>query len=97
MFIAALGFMLHRSWEDFKELCTPTPAAKTERPVVGIARIATSDRGTRQLTVNPLYFTRNLTLHYTANSGFLADFRSSSLWGQDVLSSSGESGSSSGA
>jgi len=34
MFIAALQFMLYRLWEDFKELCTPTPAVKAEGPVV---------------------------------------------------------------
>ena len=44
---------------------------------------ATSDRWTRQLTVNPLYSTWDLTLHY-------AESRSSSLWGntsQDHLAS----------
>jgi len=33
------------------------------------------------LTLNPLY-SENLTLHYTVNSGFLSDSRSSSLWGK---------------
>jgi hypothetical protein len=39
--------------------------ATAERPgVQGWALNATSSRGTRQLMVNHLYFTCNLTLHY---------------------------------
>jgi len=49
-------------------------AAIAERlGVQGVAFKATSSRGTRQLIVNQLYSTCNLTLHY-------ADSQSSSLW-----------------
>jgi len=49
-------------------------AAIAERPgVQGVAFKATSNHGTRQLMVNHLYSTCNLTLHY-------ADSQPSSLW-----------------
>jgi hypothetical protein len=49
-------------------------AAIAERLAVqGVAFKAASSRGTRQLIVNHLYSTCNLTLHY-------ADSQSSSIW-----------------
>ena len=49
-------------------------ATIAERPgVQGVASKVTSNRETRQLIVNHLYSTCNLTMHY-------ADYQSSSLW-----------------
>jgi hypothetical protein len=59
--------------------------------VQGLAFKATSSRGSRQLMVNHLYFTRNFTLHYADTLSIKQSL------GQDVPTSPGESSGGSGA
>jgi hypothetical protein len=83
MLIAALEFVLHGQGHSSKvSVFTRLPRKQSGRWYMVKHLTATSDRGTRQLTVNPLYSTWNLTLHYAVNSATLPGFRTSSLWGK---------------